>query len=683
MEKEKHRKAFVVFQPSGCRGFVDYGISIMEASRHLGADIESLCGEIRICGKCKVKIEEGFFAKYNITSERGNVSPWVEEEGKFVSESAKAEGFRLSCCGKVEGDLLVFVPEESRAGKQIVSKEARRIPITVNPAVKKYCVELAPPQKTDASSDFERLSAEMDKLFGLRDLKIDIHALRELPDTIRKGNWKVTVSVWCGKEIIRVTAGTNDSCYGIAFDVGTTTVAAYLCDLKSGEVIDTVSRMNPQCRYGEDVMSRICYQMTIEDGLAKMSDSIIEAVNSMIAEFERNFRRHTKEKGEQEKDGGGAYEKGKNIKAFDIEDITLVGNTAMLHIFLMLNPEHMGVAPFPPVIKQGMDIKARDLGVLINPSAYIHFLPCEAGYVGADNVGVLLAEEPYNTDEVQLLIDIGTNGELVLSDGPRMFSSSCATGPALEGAQLRFGMRAAPGAIERVRIDEATHEVDYKVVGRDAWLSYSLPENMSAKGICGSGILDLIAEFFRCGIIEKSGAFNKKQISNRFRRNENLQQYEFVVAWSKETSIGMDVVITQADIRQIQLAKGALHCGCKLMMERMGLSKVDKVKIAGAFGTHVDPAKALIIGLFPDCELEQIVSIGNAAGDGARIALLNRAKRKEAEEIARRTTYIELTEAANFQKEFAMAMQFPHMSDPFPNARKLMPEETDWKGAEQ
>ena len=297
--------------------------------------------------------------------------------------------------------------------------------------------------------------------------------------------------------------------------------------------------------------------------------------------------------------------------------------------------------------------------------------------MGADNVGVLIAEEPYKHEENQLIIDIGTNGELVLGNRHKLISSSCATGPALEGAQLAFGMRAAPGAIERITIDPETREVDYKVIGRDAWRKFSEPKDMKAKGICGSGILDVLAELYRSGVILKSGVFNKKELKEhpRFRKNPDTKQPEFVLAWADESSIDKDIVITQKDIRQIQLAKGALYAGCKLMVKRMGLEKVDTVKIAGAFGTHVDREKALMMGLFPDCEIEMIQGVGNAAGDGCRAALLNVKKRVEADWCSRNVEYIELTVEPNFQQEFMEAMQLPHMTDAFPHLEGLVAEE--------
>ncbi len=678
-------KAMVIFQPSGRRGEVPKGTTIIEASRLLGVDIEALCGEKKVCGKCVVRIEDGHFEKYGIQSSMSHVSPWQEEEEKFVNAERREKGFRLGCVATVEDDILVFVPEESRAGKQVVSKAARDIFIEHNPAIKLYYVKVDPPSFEEPTGDFERICRGIERDYGVNNLTIDLFALRQLPDALRNGKWEVTVSVWNDKEVIRVRPGKHEHNYGLAIDVGTTTVAAYFCDLTNMEVIDTVSMMNPQCKYGEDVMARITYHMTTPDGLQRMSDDIIEGTNELIDKAIANTfppkKKLKKKKGEE---GPDEYvevpEEGKTylrLTREDIEDITIGFNTAMHHIFLSLNPEHVGMAPFPPVIHHSLDIRARDLGIKINPSSYMFVLPIEAGFVGADNVGVLIAEEPYKHEENQLIIDIGTNGELVLGNRHKLISSSCATGPALEGAQLAFGMRAAPGAMERIEIDPETKEVDYKVIGRDAWRKFSEPKEMKAKGICGSGILDLLAELYCAGIVAKSGVFNKKALEGhpRFRINPDNKQPEFVLAWAEESSIDKDIVVTQKDIRQIQLAKGALYAGCKLMVKRMGLEKVDKVKIAGAFGTHVDRTKALVMGLFPDCEIEMIEGIGNAAGDGCRAALLNVKKRVEANWCSRNVEYIELTVESSFQQEFMGAMQLPHMTDKFPHLKGIVPDE--------
>jgi len=677
--------AMVIFQPSGRRGEVPKGVNLIEASRLLGVDIEALCGEKKVCGKCIVRIEEGHFEKYNIQSSMSNVSPWQEEEDKFINAERKEKGFRLGCMAQIQGDILVFVPEESRAGKQVVSKAARDIYIEHNPAVKVYYVEVDKPTFEEPTGDFERVCRGLEREYGLKDLTVDIFTLRQLPTALRDGKWAVTVSIWNDREVIRFRPGKAEKAYGIAIDVGTTTVAGYFCDLTTMEVVDTVSMMNPQCKYGEDVMARITFHMTTPDGLQRMSDDIIEGLNDLIDKAIAGTyppkKKKKKKKGEK---GPVEYaevpEEGKTYLRLgreDIEDITIGFNTAMHHILLNLNPEFVGLAPFPPVIHHSMDIKARDLGINVNPSTYMFVLPIEAGFVGADNVGVLLAEEPYKHDEIQLIIDIGTNGELVLGNRHKLISSSCATGPALEGAQLAFGMRAAPGAIERIVIDQETKEVDYKVIGRDAWRKFSEPKEMKAKGICGSGILDVLAELYSSGVIAKSGVFNKKALKDhpRFRKNPDTNMPEFVLAWAEESSIDKDIVITQKDIRQIQLAKGALYAGCKLMVKRMGLEKVDTVKIAGAFGTHVDREKALAMGLFPDCEIENIKGVGNAAGDGCRTALLNVQKRVEANWCSRNVEYIELTVEENFQQEFMEAMQLPHMTDEFPHLKGIVRDE--------
>lgn len=679
-------KAMVIFQPSGRRGQVERGISIIEASRRLGVDIEALCGEKKVCGKCKVRVEQGAFQKFGITSSLEHTSPWQEEEAKFVSPSEREQGFRLGCAAKVLGDLLVFVPEESRAGKQVVSKAARDIPIERNPAVKLYTVTCLPPTFEEPTADFERMCRELTKEFDLEGLTIDWHALRELPSAIRKGKWTITVAVWHDREIIKLWPGAVSDYYGLAVDIGTTTVAAYLCNMRTMQVIDTVSMMNPQCKYGEDVMARITYHQMNPGGLERMSNDLIEGLNSLIAQACANTHpplvKQKDENGKTVKDADGqpvmveAPQEGVEylrLVPADLVDITFGCNTAMHHIFLKLDPEPVGLAPFPPVIHHSLDIKARDLGLDINAGSYAFVMPNEAGFVGADNVCVLVAEEPQKSEEMALIIDIGTNGELVLGNKRKLISSSCATGPALEGAQLSCGMRAAPGAIERIKIDPDTHEVDYKVIGREAWKSFSQPKEMQTKGICGSGILDVLAELYSSGVVSKSGRFAKEQKSKRFRSMaDNPRQKEFVIAWAEETSIGKDVVITQKDIRQIQLAKGALYTGCKLMMRRMGVESLDTVKIAGAFGTHVDKAKALTMGLFPDCDLEKVMSVGNAAGDGARVVLLNKAKRDEANWISRNVEYIELTVEKDFEQQFMESMQLPHMTDQFPHLEGLV-----------
>ena len=643
------------------------GATVMEAAIKLGEEIESLCGGQQVCGKCKVVIENGRFEKFGIESKRDHAGPLQDVEGNHLTGEDVAAGFRLACATQVHGDLLIYVPKESRTGKQVVSKEARSLVIDPDPAVRTYAVTVSAATLENSAADLERLCQALSDTYELADLCIDVHALRSLRACMAQGGGDLTVSVWEGQEILRVRRGAPRPHYGLAIDIGTTTLAAYLCDLTTTEVVTTASLMNPQVQFGEDVISRINYHMNYPDGLARMSKTVVDGINAMI----------------EEALAAASEKAGAVVDRDDIEDVAVCGNTLMHHILLQLDPEPLGAVPFQPANHASMNIKARDLGIQVNPSAYVYCMPNEAGFVGGDNVGVILAEEPHNSIETVLFIDIGTNGELILGNRDRMICStcSCATGPTLEGAQIEFGMRAAPGAIERVRVASGSRQVDFKVVGRDRWRSESRPEEMRTKGICGSGIIDALAELFKEGIVTRSGAFNPKAASDRLRENPDSGMMEFVLARAEETSIGRDVVITQSDIRQVQLAKAAIYTGCKLMLQRMNLEKPDRIKLAGAFGNYIDPKMAAVIGLFPDCPVERIVSIGNAAGDGCRMALLNRKKRQEADWAARHAEYVELTLVKDFQEHLIEAIHLPHMTDTFSNLSTLVPADPPTDGA--
>lgn len=643
----RNRRHTVIFQPSGRRGNIDDGKTILEASRELGADIESICGGKATCGKCQVRIEEGYFEKYGVESKIESLSPIGEGDRKLINTRQLRRNYRLACQTHIHGDVVIFVPEESRTGQQVVRKEAKVRNIKLKPAVKKYYVELAQATLHDTLGDFERLQAELNKRFKLGELTIDYPVLLSLQNLIRQGDWRVTVSVWKDKEIIEIKPGHVAKGYGLAVDIGTTTVAGYLCDLTTGEVVGTDAMMNPQVAYGEDVMSRISYSIANKDGLKQMNQAIIKGLNQIA--------------------GRAAAQAG--IKRADIVDITIVGNTCMHHIFLNIAPQYLGKTPFPPSVHRSLDIKARDLGLKVSPGAYVHVLPVEAGFVGADNVGVLIAEEPYNQEDMVLIIDIGTNGELILGNRRKLLSASCATGPAFEGAAIKHGMRAAPGAIEKVKIDPKTKEVRFKVIGKEYWNTDA--KNMGARGICGSGIFDVAAQMFTTGIIDTSGRFNNALQTPRLRQTDG--EPEFVIAWADETATGHDIVVCQSDIRAIQLAKGAMYAGAKILMSRLGVDSLHRVILAGAFGSYIDKESAAVIGLFPDCALENVYAVGNAAGDGARIALLNVDKRKEADVMARQVEYVELTVEPNFNKTFTQAMWFPHMKDEFPHLKHLLP----------
>jgi uncharacterized 2Fe-2S/4Fe-4S cluster protein (DUF4445 family) len=662
------KKHTVILQPSGRRGQVDEGMSVRAAARELGVEIESICAENATCGKCMVLIEEGRFEKYNIHSKRENLSPVGGEERAYLMRRPKLlkdKGWeigqvRLSCQCKVLGDVLINVPEESRGNKQIVRKSARERAIEIKPSVRKYYVSLTAPNLERPIADWERLAKGLETSMGLVrrgeenlprwfDLNIDYLCLRTLSSTLREAKWNVTVSVWQDKEVIEVQAGYVEDSYGAAVDIGSTTVALYLCNLRTGEMLAAESEMNPQIVYGEDVMSRIQYAIENKDGLEKLHKAVIATLNKLLKQAAQTA----------------------NIKPEEILEMVLVGNSTMHHLLLNLHPKDLGLAPFVPTIHKSVDVKARELGLQINPSGNIHVLPTIASFVGADTSAMILAEEPHKQDENWLLIDVGTNAELVLGNRKRLVCTSTPTGPALEGAHVEYGMRAAPGAMERVHIDETTLEPKYKVIGVEGWNTDHAEFKGLVKGICGSAIIDSVAELFRAGIVDSRGKFKKGLNSNRVREGES--GWEYVIAWSEETSIGRDIPITQQDVRQIQLAKAALFTAARTLLKRSGLQSPDKIILAGGFGSYIDKEKAMLIGLIPDCALENVYAVGNAAGDGARIALLNVEKRKEIESVTRKVERFELPTDPEFQNQFMLATSFPHMSEPFEHIAHLIP----------
>lgn len=661
MTQSEPNDPLVILMPSGRRGRVAPGTSLLDAARQMGVEIESICGGRLTCGKCKVQIEEGTFQKHGITSGKAHVSAPSVEESELL-ENMHATNFRLSCSCYVEGDVLAFVPEEARAQKQIIRKTATERVIEINPAVRQVYVKVEEAKLGEHRGDWGRLQSALGEQWQLENLSIDLQALRNLQEALRKGKWKVTVTLWQDREVIDVRPGYQEGVYGLAVDIGSTTVAAYLCNLRTGELLATESLMNPQVTYGEDLMSRISYAMMNADGLDKMHKAIIDALNTLA--------------GRAAKAGG--------IHSRQIHEIVVVGNTTMVHIFLGINPVEIGGAPFALATRDPVDVKARELGLKLHPGANVHVLPAEAGHVGADNVGVLIAEEPYRQDEIVLAVDVGTNAEIILGNREWMYSASSPTGPAFEGAQITYGMRAAPGAIERVRVDPVTKEPRFRVIGEERW-SDEWPKGRQvtledqprhlASGICGSGIIEVVAEMLTAGVLLPDGRFNPNLVIDRLVWKERKGHY--VLATGDQTTTGEPIVVTQMDVRNIQLAKAALYAGAKLLMLRAGIEKVDRVVLAGAFGSYIDPKHALILGLIPDCELAKVVAVGNAAGDGARIALLNKEKRKEAKEVSRWTRYIETAVDPLFQEEFVAAMHIPHASDAFPHLEGILPESPD------
>ncbi|MCB0180157.1 MAG: DUF4445 domain-containing protein, partial [Anaerolineae bacterium] len=432
--------------PSGRRGRVTPGQSVLAAARQMGVEIESICGGRLTCGKCKVQVEAGTFPKHGIISSQSHLSPPGEEEQRMLKR-LHSEDCRLSCSAYVYGDLLVTVPEESRAHKQIIRKSATERVIEIKPAIRKLYVEVDQAELGEHRGDWGRLQSALADQWELQHLRLDLPVLRRLQPVLRKCNWAVTVTLWHDQEVIDVQPGYQEGIYGLAVDIGSTTVAGFLCDLRTGDILATESLMNPQVTYGEDLMSRISYAMMNPDGLEKMHTAIIDTLNRLAASVARQA----------------------NIQARDIHEAVMVGNTTMTHILLGINPIELGGAPFALANRDAMDIKARELNLRLHPGAYVHVLPAEAGHVGADNVAVLIAEQPHQQDENMLVVDVGTNAEIVLGNRHWLYSASSPTGPAFEGAQITYGVRAAPGAIERVRIDPDTKIARFRVIGDERW----------------------------------------------------------------------------------------------------------------------------------------------------------------------------------------------------------------------
>ncbi len=654
-ESYPDKDPLVIFMPSGRRGRIAAGTSLLDAARQMGVEIESICGGRLTCGKCKVHIEAGTFAKHGITSNPDHITPPGKDETALLA-TMKDEENRLACVACIQDDALVFVPEDSRAHKQVIRKTATVRTIDINPAIRQLYVEVEVAQLGHHQGDWGRLQEALAAQWQLVDLTIDLQALRRLQSALREGNWAVTVFIREDTEVIDVLAGYQEGMYGIAIDIGSTTVAGFLCDLRTGEILATESMMNPQVIFGEDLMSRVSYAMSHRDGLDKMHDAIIDALNKLIAGAARNA----------------------GLRRRQIHEAVFVGNTTMTHIFLGINPIELGGAPFALANRDALDVKARELGLKLHPGAYIHVLPSEAGHVGADNVGVLIAEEPYNQEKTTLIVDVGTNAEILLGNRQWLLSASSPTGPAFEGAQITFGMRAAPGAIERVRIDPRTFVANFQVIGEEKWANdwqqgpdapLDLQPAHLAAGICGSGIIEAVAEMYLTGIIFPDGRFNPECTGDHFLWDGRTGAY--ILATVGQTSTGEPILVTQNDVRNIQLAKAALYAGAKLLMERQGVDNVDQIALAGAFGSYIDPKYALLLGLIPDCDLEAIRAVGNAAGDGARIALLNRNKRLEAQKISRQARYIETAVDPDFQHQFVEALHIPHLSDPFPHLEEI------------
>jgi uncharacterized 2Fe-2S/4Fe-4S cluster protein (DUF4445 family) len=641
--------ALVVFTPSGKRGRFPVGTPLLQAARTLGVDVDSVCGGRALCGRCQVLVMEGDFAKHGVNSRAENLTPLSAAEQQYGRRRELAVGHRLSCSARIEGDLVVDVPASSQVHRQVVRKAADARVITLDPIVHLHYVEVQQPDMHDPSGDLQRLMKALQDEWDLSSLQCDLRVLQNLQSTLRAGQWKVTVAVHAGSQIIGIWPGLHERVLGLAVDVGSTTIAAHLCDLESGEVVASTGAMNPQIRFGEDLMSRVSYSMMNPGGAQQMTEAVHTALNTLAADVAREA----------------------NASVEDILEVTLVGNPIMHHLLLGIDPVELGGAPFALTTDGSLTMWASEIDLKLHPNARIYVLPCIAGHVGADAAGMILAERPDLSDELTLLVDVGTNAEIVLGNRNRLLACSSPTGPAFEGAQISCGQRAAPGAIERVRIDPQTLQARFKVIGSDLWSDQPGFEAAIAStgvtGICGSGIIEVIAEMYLCGIINQDGVVDGQLAERSDRIVPSGRTFSYMVHQGAVT-----LQITQNDVRAIQLAKAALYAGIRLLMQHMGADHVDRIRLAGAFGSHIDVKYAMLLGMIPDCDLSQVSSAGNAAGTGARIALLDNTSRTKIEELVRKVEKIETAIEPRFQEHFVQAMGIPHSTAEYVHLRKVV-----------
>ena len=639
----------VLFMPSGRRGFFPRGTPLLDAARTLGVDIDSVCGGRGLCGRCQISCVTGSFAKHQIESDVDHLSPFSATEEKFEERKGPLKsGRRLSCHTTLLDDAVIDVPAESQVHRQIVRKEMESRDIRLDTATRLYYVQIDKPSLEDPRGEVQFLFEALEREWDVTDVTLADSQLPALQAALTREDRGITVAVYQEHLITGIWPALFDRPRGIAIDVGSTTVAAHLCDLNSGEVLASAGVMNPQIRYGEDLMSRVSYVMMHPEGAELLTNAIREAVNDLFVELSDQ--------------ASGSVE--------DILEIALVANPIMHHILLGINPVNLGTAPFALTTSAAIDTRATEMGLKAHPEARLYCLPCIAGHVGADAAGVILAEAPDRSEAMTLVVDVGTNAEIVLANNQRLLVCSSPTGPAFEGAQISSGQRATIGAIERVRIDRDTLEPRFKCIGSDLWSDEpgfsDAMAGTGVTGICGSGIIEVVAEMYLAGILTTDGVVDSALAERTQRIKAEGRTFSYVLHASSDPEVS-DVLVTQNDVRQIQLAKAALYAGIKLLMDEMGVTSVDRIRLAGAFGSHISVSHAMVLGLIPDCDLEQVTSAGNAAGAGARMALLDRNARREIAATIAKAERIETAVADDFQAHFVGAMGLPHQSDPFPN----------------
>ncbi|GGB42346.1 ferredoxin [Roseibium aquae] len=647
---DTQRQAKVVFQPSGRRGTFPIGTPLLDAARSLGVYVESVCGGRGICGRCQISVSEGAFAKENVTSSAGNLAGATEAENRYAELRNLPADRRLSCQAKILGDLVIDVPTDAQTNRQVVRKRAEAKAIEPKSAVSLHTVTLAEPDMHVPRGDVDRLREALKDAAGLTDLAVDPALLPRVQAILRQGKWTVTAAIYRDAlEPATLTAlwpGEKSAVYGLAVDIGSTTIAAHLCNLQNGRTVSSQGTSNPQIRFGEDLMSRVSYVQMNPSKLPDLTKAVRNAINALVGKLVGDV----------------------GAERSDILDATFVGNPVMHHLFLGIDPVELGGAPFALAASDAMVLKARDLDLELNPGARVYMLPCIAGHVGADAAAATLSEAPHKAEDITLLVDVGTNAEIVLGNKDRLLAASSPTGPAFEGAEISSGQRAAPGAIERIRIDKDTLEPRYKVIGVDEWSDEEGFENkidgVGVTGICGSGIIEAVAEMYLARLITEDGVIDGAMAERTPRIRPKGRTFSYHIA-----DRDVDISILQTDIRAIQLAKAALYAGVKLLQDKLGTAQLDRIKLAGAFGSYIDPTYAMVLGLIPDCPIDGVSGVGNAAGTGARMALLNTGHRREIEQTVREIEKIETALEPKFQEHFVNAMALPNKVDPFPNLR--------------
>jgi uncharacterized 2Fe-2S/4Fe-4S cluster protein (DUF4445 family) len=638
----------VIFTPSGRRGRFPKETTVLDAARALGVDIDSVCGGRGICGRCQVEQSVGSFAKHGIESRPENLSPFDAVETEYRDQRGLAAGRRLSCTAHLRGDAVIDVPPESQVYRQVVRKGLDVRDFHVDPVVRLHYVEVTRPELASPTGDLIRLQEALAREWDLTDLEADLAVLVALQPALEKGSWAVTVAVHDRHTITGIWPGLHEKAYGVAIDVGSTTIAGHLADLADGSVLASAGVMNPQIRFGEDLMSRVSYAMMHPEGAVEMTAAVRKALNGLLATL--------------------AMQSG--IKRDEILELAIVGNPIMHHLLLGIDPIPLGSAPFALATDRAVRLRAAELELRTHPGARVYVLPCIAGHVGADTAGVILAEAPHESEVVELVVDVGTNAEIVLGNRHFLLAASSPTGPAFEGAQISSGQRAAPGAIERVRIDRESLEPRFRVIGSDLWSDdpgfAEATAETGVTGICGSGIVEVVAELFLAGVITEDGIIDGTLAARSPRVIAEGRTFSYLVQDGSAPGRPR-IVVTQNDVRAIQLAKAALYAGVRLLMDRAGIETVDEIRLAGAFGSQIDMFHAMVLGLIPDADLAHAKSAGNAAGTGALIALLSGAARREIEGVVRTVEKIETAVEPRFQQHFVEAMAFPHKTAAYPH----------------